>query len=323
MQSTVKQNDISSPLKDMKIPEPNEPLISVIIPAYNAQRYIESTLESVFNQTYSNIEIIVVDDGSIDDTPAILATYAERLQTIKTKNKGVSHARNTGIEASNGSWIAFIDSDDVWGPTKLNEQYSSLGDCKWSHCDSVYIGENQTGVVKRSDYSHIPKHDVFEELIVENFITTSSVLIHKTLLDKFGRFDESLQCLEDWKLWVEIAQENPLAYCDKALLKYRVYSGSTSRKARYVQPLHIELINNIFKALPNNKVYKKLKIRAKTKSYTICSYIAEEANDFSFAMKCAYQAWLLKPINIQASKRLLSCMVNYVRFPNKGDGTTD
>lgn len=296
--------------------ESNSPLISVIIPAYNAEKYIASTLESVLTQTYTNIEVIVVDDGSSDDTQVILAGYSNKVIIIKTENLGVSHARNTGIEAAQGSWIAFIDSDDIWHPTKLYEQYTTLGNCKWSHCDSVYIGENQSGTVKRSDYSHIPTINVFDELIVENFITTSSVLIEKALLSEFGKFDENLHCLEDWKLWVEIARTNPLAYCDKALLEYRVYSGSTSRKARYVLPLHIALINNIFSQAPAKAHYKTLKTKAKTKSYTICSYIAEEANDFSFAMTCSYRAWLLKPTNIQAIKRLIACTLNFLRFSN-------
>jgi glycosyltransferase involved in cell wall biosynthesis len=301
----------------MNKPEQKYPLISVIVPAYNAEKYIQTTLESVLNQSYKNIEVIVIDDGSSDDTQAILADYGNRIKTIKTENMGVSHARNTGIEASKGTWIAFLDSDDIWHPTKLYEQFSSLENCKWSHCDSVYIGENQSGEVKRSDYSHIPRNEVFDELIVENFITTSSVLIEKALLNKFGKFDENLHCLEDWKLWVEIAQENPLAYCDKALLEYRVYSGSTSRKARYVLPLHIELIDNIFSKIPDNSFYKELKRRAKTKSYTICSYIAEEANDFSFAITCSYKAWLLHPINFQTSRRLCACILNCVRFSKK------
>ena len=260
--------------------EQSIPLISVVIPAYNAESYIQSTLDSVFNQTYQNIEVIVVDDGSNDSTQSILNAYPHNVVVIKTENKGVSHARNTGIDAAKGGWIAFVDSDDIWLPTKLEEQIISIGECQWSHCDSVYIGENQSGDVKRSDYSHIPRGNVFEELIVENFITTSSVLIKKSLLNQYGKFDETLACLEDWKLWIDIAHENPIAYCDKSLLEYRVYSGSTSRKARSVMPIHIELINQIFKALPSNTHYKKLKNKAKIKSLTICSYIAEEAQDY-------------------------------------------
>ena len=297
--------------------EQSIPLISVVIPAYNAESYIQSTLDSVFNQTYQNIEVIVVDDGSNDSTQSILNAYPHNVVVIKTENKGVSHARNTGIDAAKGGWIAFVDSDDIWLPTKLEEQIISIGECQWSHCDSVYIGENQSGDVKRSDYSHIPRGNVFEELIVENFITTSSVLIKKSLLNQYGKFDETLACLEDWKLWIDIAHENPIAYCDKSLLEYRVYSGSTSRKARSVMPIHIELINQIFKALPSNTHYKKLKNKAKIKSLTICSYIAEEAQDYRFSLYCSYKAWTEAPLSKTTLRRLIASTINLLAHKPK------
>lgn len=297
--------------------EQSIPLISVVIPAYNAESYIQSTLDSVFNQTYQNIEVIVVDDGSNDSTQSILNAYPHNVVVIKTENKGVSHARNTGIDAAKGGWIAFVDSDDIWLPTKLEEQIISIGECQWSHCDSVYIGENQSGDVKRSDYSHIPRGNVFEELIVENFITTSSVLIKKSLLNQYGKFDETLACLEDWKLWIDIAHENPIAYCDKSLLEYRVYSGSTSRKARSVMPIHIELINQIFKALPSNTHYKKLKNKAKIKSLTICSYIAEEAQDYRFSLYCSYKAWVEAPLSKTTLRRLIASTINQLVYKPK------
>ena len=110
--------------------EQSIPLISVVIPAYNAESYIQSTLDSVFNQTYQNIEVIVVDDGSNDSTQSILNAYPHNVVVIKTENKGVSHARNTGIDAAKGGWIAFVDSDDIWLPTKLEEQIISIGEYK-------------------------------------------------------------------------------------------------------------------------------------------------------------------------------------------------
>jgi len=297
--------------------EQSIPLISVVIPAYNAESYIQSTLDSVFNQTYQNIEVIVVDDGSNDSTQSILNAYPHNVVVIKTENKGVSHARNIGIEKAKGEWIAFVDSDDLWLPSKLEKQLSSLGSCEWSHCDSLYIGENQSGDVKRSDYSHIPRGNVFEELIVENFITTSSVLIKKSLLNQYGKFDETLTCLEDWKLWIDISHENPIAYCDKSLLEYRVYSGSTSRKARSVMPIHIELIDQIFKALPSSTHYKKLKNKAKIKSLTICSYIAEEAQDYRFSLYCSYKAWTEAPLSKTTLRRLIASTINQLVYKPK------
>ena len=149
------------------------------MPAYNSSHYVEESISSVLNQTHRNIELIVIDDGSTDETWTIINAWSERddrIIAMRQKNQGVSAARNNAISKSTGDFIAFCDSDDVWYANKLERQLDTIGDAVWSHCDSQYVGlgyEDKT--VYRSTYSHLYDENIFAHLAVENFITTSSL----------------------------------------------------------------------------------------------------------------------------------------------------
>lgn len=286
-------------------------LVSVIIPAYNAELFISETIDSVLAQSYKHIEIIVIDDGSSDNTLAIANTYKDRITILTQKNMGVSTARNYGAKKAQGKWLAFIDADDIWLPNKIEQQLEKIGTESWSHTNSYYFGEQQSGDVTRSDLT--PQHDglCLQELLADNFITTSTVLIKKSTFWQYQGFDESLPVLEDWKLWLTISAQEPLHYLAQPLAKYRVFPGSTSRKARKVYPVHLALIDYAFDNFHPDETTKSQKItQAKANSSQICSYIAEDAKDHSFALKCAYYSLTYQPLNIQRWKRLIRCLLN-------------
>jgi glycosyltransferase involved in cell wall biosynthesis len=286
--------------------------ISIIIPAYNAEEYIKETIESVLAQTYKNTEIIVVDDGSTDDTYKIAIKFGSRIKLFKTKNSGVSSARNFAIAKAQGDWLAFIDADDLWAENKLEVQIEGLNNYRWSHTNSLYFGENQDGLTSRSDLSPQFGEWVFSNLLVDNFITTSTVIIEKNLFCQAGGFDESMKAMEDWKLWLTIAQQEKLHYCPKILAKYRVYAGSTSRKAREVLPLHVQLITEVFQTLSTKEKYKKLKNKAISQSYLTCSYIAEDSKDYTYSFHCSFKGLIYQPFVISNWKRLIRTMLNLI-----------
>lgn len=287
------------------------PEISVIIPAYNAEKFIDETIRSVLSQTIEDIEVIIVNDGSTDNTLNILKSYSDpRLSYYDIKNSGVSFARNYAVNKAAGKWLAFIDADDIWANNKLEAQLTSIDNNRWSHTNSYYIGEQQSGNEKRSDLTEQFDGNIFEHLIEENFITTSTVLIDKNLFLSTGGFDESLKALEDWRLWLDIASKESIAYSKEPLAKYRVYEGSTSRKARSMLPIHIEVIQAVAKTLPNNKKSQQLVKNGMLKSFAICSYIAEDSKDYSFSSFCALKAVLYQPLSISRYKRLIKCMLN-------------
>ncbi len=188
----------------------HEPLISVIIPAYNAAAYIAQTIDSVVRQTYANFEVIVVNDGS-DDTESFereLAGYGDRIRYIFQQNGGPSSARNTGIRAAQGELVAFLDSDDIWEPEFLATQVAcfrrnSKLDLVWCNCSRLGASANE-----RTQFDFYPPRRpvTLESLIrIQNVPVTSTVVARKETVIGAGLFDVSMRRAEDFDLWLRMA----------------------------------------------------------------------------------------------------------------------
>ena len=256
----------------------------------------------------------MVDDGSVDGSFSYVQSHFRNGLLFKNEigKKGVSSARNLGIRHAKGKWIAFLDADDIWEKDKLSKQINALKGLKWSHTDSYYFGHNQDGKKKRSDFSTLKGGDVFNSLLLDNFITTSGVLVEKDLLLSFGGFDETFEMLEDWKLWLDLASQEHISYCDLPLVRYRVTPGSTSRRAKKVYPFHVRIISeNNKRAKKTNLLYK---YEALANSNNICSYIAEDSSDFGYAIVCAIRALCYCPIKLSYWKRPISVLLGYARY---------
>lgn len=212
------------------------PLVSVVIPAYNSERYLEEALASVFLQTYAPYEVIVVDDGSTTKGVArVCGRYQKMLKYIWQENKGLSGARNTGILNSGGEYLAFLDSDDSWLPEKLKKQvryYEEL------NVRGVLAGLVYTGVQECCEdgsflYNFLWKSagPSYEKLLLADFIAYggSSVMVKRCVLDDVGLFDEALRCAEDYDLWLRIAKKYPLYSINECLVKFRNTRGSLSK----------------------------------------------------------------------------------------------
>ena len=205
--------------------------ISVIIPTYNRYEFLKRAVKSVLNQTYRASEIIIIDDGSSDETTQIQKDFPI-LKYIYQKNSGVSSARNRGISNANNKWIAFLDSDDAWHKEKLEEQanfHVQNVDILMSYTDELWVRDNK--VVK------IPKKfrkigvDSFTENISYCNIAPSSVVIHKSLFKKYGLFDENLEVCEDYDLWLRIMLEEQVGLVHKKLItKYAGHEDQLSFK---------------------------------------------------------------------------------------------
>lgn len=209
------------------------PLVSVVIATYNMGRYLPEAVASVFGQTYSPLEIIVVDDGSTDDTANIVAYWEKdaRFRYIRQKNMGQQRAKNRGIAEAAGDYIAFLDADDRWKPDKLQRQIPLFGGDQAIgvvYSDAVFIDErgNETG---RRDIRH-PQGRVTEALLHDNFVSFGSAVVSKQALDRCGAFDESLPMSIDYDLWLRISTEFEFRYVDDALLEYRIWPGQMSHK---------------------------------------------------------------------------------------------
>ena len=196
------------------------PKVSVIIPSYNRAGFLEEAIESVLSQDYENFELIVVDDGSTDETRNIVKEYAERITYLYQDNSGVSCARNMGIKRSSGEYIAFLDSDDKWLPNKLScqiEFFAANTHALICHTEEIWIrkGIRVNPMKKHKKYSGM----IFEQVLPLCIVSPSSVMIKRDLFfEKIGLFDESLPACEDYDLWLRIAARYPIYLIETPLI---------------------------------------------------------------------------------------------------------
>jgi glycosyltransferase involved in cell wall biosynthesis len=217
------------------------PKISIVIPAYDVAAYIAETLESVFAQTFTDFEVIVVNDGSPDteELERVLQPYLKRIYYLKQENRGASAARNTGLRAARGELIAFLDADDLWLPRYLEEQLRFMRAQEWDLvcADANYFGDSDGAGQTYMDSlmgTAPPEGPVtFLELVnADRSLITSGVLVRRELVLAVGLFDESLRNAQDLDLWLRLARHGArLAYQRRALLSYRTRSNSLSGDA--------------------------------------------------------------------------------------------
>jgi glycosyltransferase involved in cell wall biosynthesis len=202
------------------------PSASVIIPTYNSASHVFDAVSSVLAQTWPKIEIIVVDDGSTDGTEDYLRPFFDRIQYVYQNNSGRSAARNRGIKLATGDYVAFLDADDLWYPTKLEKQITALNFCpgtNWAYC-KVFLVDNQGEPLSSKFWpEHFGSgrpgsHEVLVDLLLGGFeISTSSVVVRRDVLIEAGFFDESLETSEDTNLWIRLAAISPLLFQPEVL----------------------------------------------------------------------------------------------------------
>ena len=208
------------------------PTVSIILPTYNRAHLLPRAINTVLAQTYQDFELIVVNDGSTDRTNPILRSFTDpRLRCLHhEQNRGVSAARNTGIRASRGAYIAFQDSDDLWWPTKLARQLEAFEqvslDTAVVFCQFQYVKNSISKLVPPADKKF--EDNIYNRLLQGNFITTQATLVRRTALSQENLFNESLPCLVDWELWLRLATLFRFHYLPEPLLTVYATPASIS-----------------------------------------------------------------------------------------------
>ncbi|MUG99149.1 glycosyltransferase [Scytonema sp. UIC 10036] len=237
------------------------PKVSVVIPAYNAIAYLPETMESVLSQTYDSFEVIVVNDGSLDETEQWVAQIQDpRVKLISQENQGLSGARNTGIFHARGDYIAFLDSDDIWEPTKLEKQASILDECPevgLVYTWVAYINEQSQSTGKV--FKHQAEGDVWKKLTEHNIVECGSVaMVRRSCFENCGVFDRSLvSFVEDWDMWLRIASKYPFKVVKEPLVYYRQRSNSASKNWEAMEQSFRIVIEKAFASVPNELQYLK------------------------------------------------------------------
>ena len=234
------------------------PPVSLIITTFNHAQFLPNAVESGLAQTLTGVEIIVVDDGSTDDTPAVLARFGDRIRCTWQPNRGLSTARNTGLSLAQGAHIAFLDADDLLEPTKLSAQAAILEsdpEVGWTFCD-VRIqdvqSETATTTSERFIYGRRRLDGwLFPELVHGNFIPSMAPLIRRSIMDVAGRFDETLTALEDWDLWLRLSLIAKAQFLPTVLATYRVQPGSMSQNRARMDHNKFVILDKLSRTQPS------------------------------------------------------------------------
>jgi glycosyltransferase involved in cell wall biosynthesis len=271
----------------------NRAFASVVMPTYNVAPFVTAAVRSVLVQSHERFELLVVDDGSTDGTVDCLRSIDDpRLRLLSQVHSGSSAARNRGISAASGQYIAFIDGDDMWRPTKLEKHISVLEqrpDIDLTFSRSDIIDENGAVTGRRSKAA---SGDIgFADLVVENVIANgSSVVMRRVSLDQAGWFDVHLDTCVDLDLWLRVARlrHHNIASLDEPLTLYRMRSGQITKDWKRIEASWLAIFDRLPWSIEDRRLVER---RAKANLYRYLAYIAYETGDASNAWSLFRRAW--------------------------------
>ncbi|MEO0515965.1 MAG: glycosyltransferase family A protein [Cyanobacteria bacterium P01_A01_bin.116] len=273
--------------------------VSVIIPAYNVEKTVLKTVNSVLEQSFTDFELIVINDGSTDGTLALLNEINHpRMKVFSFENGGLSTARNRGIAKATGDYVTFLDADDLWTPDKLALQVAQLDE----HPDvgvvySWTLTMSDDGTEFHPGKSPTLAGDVYGDLLISNFIASgSNIMVRRAAIEAIGGFDASLNSCEDWDCWLKLAAKWPFAVVPKPQILYRQTSGSMSSKVRVIEEAHLIVHHRAFRQAPQRLQHLEAASRCRNYQYVAQLAVrhASSWDDIAYSLqrlKMAVQAY--------------------------------
>ena len=278
----------------------NTPLVSVIIPNYNYGRFLAETIDSVLLQTYPNIEIIVVDDGSTDNSEDVLRSYGEKIKWFKQANKGVAEARNRAVAESAGEMLAFLDSDDVWLPEKIEKQieiFQSDASVGLVHCG--YVDFDNEGKLLEEHLDGIAG-EVTEEMIRYRRAVVlgggSAAIIRREVFSAVGGFDQTVAPAEDWEFYFQTARRYKIGFVPEVLMKYRQHGGNNHLNIKRMERAILGAYNKVFSE--DDFEFKDIKNACYGRIHTVLAGSYFQAGDYPNFIRQTFKALWLAPENI-------------------------
>ena len=275
-------------------PNPDKiPKVSVVIPCYNSIRYIAETMETVLDQTYRDFEILVVNDGSTDGTADWVNALSDRepkVRMISQPNRGLPAARNTGIQHALGEYIAVLDSDDLWEPTKLEKQVNSLDhNPEAGLCYTWTALADSEGVATGRVIAADAEGNVWKQMCEMNIVCCGSTpMIRRCCFDNVGLFDENLRFSEDWDMWWRIAAKYTFTVVKEPLIRYRQHQSNMSKNCQLMLETSRILIERNFANAPTELLHYRN--RSYGCIYLYLGWRAIENNDYQQADEFRNQA---------------------------------
>lgn len=295
--------------------------VTVIIPAYNVSAFIKEAVNSALSQTWSELEVIIVDDGSTDGTLQLAKSIADsRLTVLSQKNQGSSAARNTGLQLARGNLVAFLDGDDLWAPTKLEEQigiFKANANIDLVFTLSKIIDETGGDTGRKS----VPVAGLISlrQLMVENVVNNgSAVMLRRSALNAVGPFDVDLPSCVDYDLWLRIAalRANNIYCIPHHLTRYRMRDGQITKNWRRMEAGWSRVIEKLEVMAPNE--LRQLRHQIMGNMYRYLSYIAYESKEFSKSRELFVKALHLDWIKLLSDRRaalLLAALLSQLLLP--------
>ena len=274
------------------------PKVSVVIPCYNSIRYIAETMDTVLNQTHQDFEVLVINDGSTDETPNWVKQLSEkepRVRMISQPNRGLPAARNTGIKHALGEYIAILDSDDLWEPTKLAKQVNSLdNNPEAGLCYTWTALADSDGIATGRLAASNAEGNVWRAMTEMNIVCCGSTpLIRRCCFDDVGLFDENLRFSEDWDMWWRIAAKYTFTVVKEPLIRYRQHQSNMSKNCQLMLETSRILIERNFANAPIELLH--LRNRSYGCIYLYLGWRAIENNDYQQAEEFRHQAIAHRP----------------------------
>jgi glycosyltransferase involved in cell wall biosynthesis len=268
------------------------PEVSVIIPSYNAGRYLADAVDSVLNQSFRDLEVLIVDDGSTDDTESVARCYGPPVRYIRQLNAGVAAARNRGIKESRGRYVAFLDADDTWHRDKLEAQVKALRENP-SHraCYTAFTTVNANLAplnVTRSSR----RAAALEDLLLRGNVIGSicSVVCERSLFETVGHFDPSLSQCADWDMWVRMSAHTEFLYLDVPLVTYRQHATNMSRNAPLLERDSVQVLRKGFDMPHLEEGLRRQRRAALARNYMVLAGTYFHARQYGDSIGCAARA---------------------------------
>ena len=292
----------------------DNPVVSVVIPAYNAESTLPETISSVLSQTFADFELVIIDDGSTDTTAHVLACFTDqRLHYIYQPNQERAVARNRGISVSQGKYLAFLDADDQWMPDKLAKQVALMegnNDLGLVYSDLLYTNRltGKTLFLFSQKVKFYRGKVPLRRILIQNFIQSPTPLVRKEVFEEVGLFDPSLIPVEDWDMWIRIVSRFPIDYVAKPLARYCVPQNAVlwsrhpeiQHKAVLKMLDKIELLINL-PPTPSRQIMKQ----ARSQAHYIFGHALTHAQKYRQALDYYLKALDLNPFGLKIYVRLL------------------
>lgn len=298
-------------------------MISVIIPTYNSDKYICEAIDSVLCQTYTEYEIVIIDDGSTDDTKRIIEDRYPTVRYFYVENKGVASARNYGISMAQGDLIAFLDADDRWLPDKLEKQAILFHNCNelgLVFTENYVFDEHGITKYRLNKRERLMHGNIVRNIFLNSYVVTSTVMVRRSVFDAVGLFEEGLAVAEDDNMWMRIGMRYGVKLLDEPLVLYHMTEGSLSRTSVNISlgvRKHIEIIKNkyldIYKCLGKSAMRRKYSDLLFDEAYHVFSQNKYHEARSNFIKSYVYYPFKLKSLLYLTSTYLPSWTIEKIK----------